>query len=64
VQGVAFLAATGQPNVVVGHVGPEAGGERLAARGDELLGLVELTGQLAAVGLVGGELGDRSGRLI
>ncbi len=45
-EGVLFLAAPGEPDVVLAEVLAGAGPERLAALGDELLGAGQLGGEL------------------
>src|SRR5258708_30447634 len=55
-ESVLFLAAPGEPDVVLAHLLPGAGGERLAALADELLGAGPLGGQLRPERGIGGEL--------
>src|SRR5260221_14111819 len=55
-ESVLFLAAPGEPDVVLAHLLPGAGGERLAALADELLGAGQLGGQLRQERGIGGEL--------
>src|SRR5260370_22276591 len=55
-EGVLFLAAPGEPDVVLAHLLPRAGGECLAALADELLSAGQLGGQLGQERGVGGEL--------
>ncbi len=55
-EGVVFLAASGQPDVVLAHRLSGAGLERLASLVDELVGAGQLGFQLGQEGRVGGEL--------